>query len=713
MTFRRLKKQSTKMILIIISIVTLIQPVTIQSGFAFNYYDVLDNEINYEYDFDDEYDNEEIYYDVNDENYNDEETHYPDEETYHENDYPNYEGEEDEQYYDSSYYDNYYDIDEDLGIEMMGAHIITNLLQTGVTDRNTAFRTGPGTNYNLIRTVNGSTNVRITGRTGIWYRVNINGEIGFMRQTHVSRTRQFAVVATNNAHVREGRGTSHRSLTRVAAGTRVTVARRAASWSRITVNGHTGWIRNSDLYVENARRPYHTNVNNVRVHTRPRAAATVRYRLPRNTDVMVVQRTTNGWSQIRFEHEDGTLTGWVRTNQITRQNQPRRLIRNGVLRTGPGSGYDRIRSVPNNTRVMTLARVGTWYRVRFTVNGVRQYGWLHRNNFARNVLPPNIGAAGFNPTWGTTAGRTPVRAGRGTSYRTLTTLNDGTLVGNIVRRSGDWLEVHLPARYGSHRGWVHHDNMRIETHTAIVRTHSGRINEATSLRRGAGTSHAVIRELNLNATVSVLQQSGNWLRVSIGSDEGWVQEQFVNTTTAATTNISTQLRSGPGTNYSATRRVPAGVNFTIIRQQGLWYEIRLDSRTDWIHSQDVNVRLNNGGMANVTNRVGTTITTTGITGVNNLNIIVPTRRTIRAASSFDILDGIRVEFTNANGTITNIPISWHQASWSWRFTHNNTTFTVDVDGVMDNMTPGTYEREVVVRRGNTIVARANQTIVIR
>jgi len=263
---------------------------------------------------------------------------------------------------------------------------ISGMLQTGVTRLNTSFHQGPGTSYNVISTVTGSTNVRITGRTGDWYRVIVDGTTGFMRQSAVSRTRQNAVVSTNNAHVRAGRGTGYRSLTQVARGTRVRVDRRAANWSRITVNGHTGWIRNNDLYVENAMRPGRTIANNVAVHTRPRAGATVRHRLPSNTQLMIVQRTTDGWSQIRIPHNNGTLQGWVRTNQIENRVHSRRLVRNGALRSGRGTEFNRIATLPNNSNVTVRSRVGTWYHVHVNINGRRQYGWLHQNNLQRLPL---------------------------------------------------------------------------------------------------------------------------------------------------------------------------------------------------------------------------------------------------------------------------------------------------------------------------------------
>lgn len=600
-------------------------------------------------------------------------------------------------------------ISETFGIEILTTHTITSILRTGVTRTNANFRTGPGANYSRISVVNRSTNVRITGRSGNWYRVVVGNDTGWISRNSMVQTRQVAVVNTNNAHIRSGRGTGFRSLTRVSRGHRVTVARQSANWSRVTANGQTGWIRTSDLRVVNASRPGRTRTNNVRVHTAPNSSFAVLHRLPRHAQLMIMQRTTDGWTQIRVPHNGGTLSGWVRTTEIERRVQTRRLSRNSALRVGAGNGFSRIRTLNANTNVTIRSRVGSWYNVRTSVNGNRVYGWIHADNLPRLAIDSTVGAAALNPTWGVVYGSATMRRGPGNSYSSIRTLPNNTLIATILRRSGSWLEI----RYSGQTGWIHHDFVRVGTTASTVRSHSGRTNVATDLRNGAGNNHSVIRRVNANATVTVIRQSGEWLQVRAGNDEGWVRESHVNTTTPGTTNISAGLRSGPGNNYSQTRRLPSGINVTIIRQQGQWLQIRADNRIDWINALYVNIRHVDGTVGGVTNRVGSEMTFTPVTGEAGLRLTVPSRRTIRTGSAFEALEGVRIEHIAENGTVTTIPITWHQASWSWRFTHNGRTFTVAMDGIMDHLTPGTYERTVVIRQGQSVVARGNTTVVVR
>lgn len=258
---------------------------------------------------------------------------------------------------------------------------------TGVTRTNTVLRQGPGSNYTSIRNVNRSSNLRITGYNSGWYLVVMGNNTGWIRNAAISRTHQIAVVNTNNAHVRTGRGTSFRSLTRTQIGAVVPVTRQTANWSRITINGHTGWIQSRYLGISNGNRPGRTTVANVAVHTAPNSNFAVRRRLPRHANVMILQRTTDGWTQINIRHSNATLTGWVRTNQIENRVHTRRVTRSAALRQGPNVSTSRIRTLNPGSNVTVRSRHGNWYNVRITLNGRTEYGWVQRGSVARLTLP--------------------------------------------------------------------------------------------------------------------------------------------------------------------------------------------------------------------------------------------------------------------------------------------------------------------------------------
>jgi len=434
---------------------------------------------------------------------------------------------------------------------------------------------------------------------------------------------------------------------------------------------------------------------------------------------MILQRTTNGnaatqgWTQISIRHNNGIDRGWIRTDQVERLVQTRRTTGTGTVpfRSGPGTSFNIERRINTNVQVTVLAEAGTWSRVRFTQNGVRHYGWIGNIRLTRiNSLIPeadgNRGSAAENPTWGVTHGSAHLRRGAGNGYAIIRTIADQTLI-HISRRSGSWLNV----TYGGQTGWIHEDQVRVRTEMTSRPTHGGTINASAELRRGAGTSYAVIRTLNSGANVNVLSISGTWIRVRIGNDEGWVRDLFVDATSPGVTSITSPLRGGPGNNFTVLRNIPSGINVSVLRHRNGWVNVRVDGQTGWMPVVNVNF-YHLAELPNVRNSIGSATRTVNLTGETGLRIVVPQRRILAAGLGFNSMDGIRAEHVNANGSVTRLPITWHEISSTWRFTHNGRTFTVNFEGMLDNLTPGTYDRQLVVRRNNTVVARADQTTVV-
>jgi len=586
----------------------------------------------------------------------------------------------------------------------------TTLRQTGVVVRNTNFRRGAGTNYGVIRTLNANTNVRITGRRGDWYRVRHDGTTGWVSRNNVVRTRPVAVVTGANVPVRNGRSNDARILTRAATGTRLVVTERTDNWAQVTVNGHTGWIRINQIIIANGSRPGIITANNVNVHTRPDSGSNVSRRLPQDARVMILQRTTSGWTQIRITHGNGTFNGWVRTSSVSNQALTRRTTRQAALRTRPNGEASRIATLGTNQQVTLLARAGSWGHVRVRINNTNHYGWTSMNNLNNMTLPAqplDIGSAARNPTWGVTAGSATLRSGAGSSHNVLRTIPTETVL-IIDRRSGAWLRT----TFQGTTGWVHHDSVHVATTGTTSNTRQGRVNTGTDLRQGAGTNHAVIRRVGTGVNVTVLRQSGNWLQIRAGQDEGWVREDHVDTLGRGHVNINSPLRSGPGNNYSVNRRIAAGHTVSILRQDGNWLRVRFDGQLGWINARNVNI-ITTPELPGARSQVGSETHTVNVSGEAGLRIVVPNRRTLAVGAGFDHLEGVRVEHVASNGAITQIPITLHQNGWSWNFTHEGRTFTITLEGILDNLTPGTYDRSIVVRRGNSVVARAAQRIVVR
>ena len=261
-----------------------------------------------------------------------------------------------------------------------------------ITGNNVSMHETQHTNSSIIRTLSANTNVRITGRLGDMYRIRLSGTTGWIRRNQLVYTFQFVVVRDNNVAIRASRNDNSQQLTTVNRGQRLTVSRRNGTWSRVTANNQTGWIRNSHLAISNGRRPGHTTVE-TQLHARPDAGSNVLLTLSANQEFMTLQRTANGngvhngWTEVIIRHNGGSVRGWIRTSHRRNGNQIRRITSNSApFRVGPGSDFarhNRISALSQNTQVRVLAEIGGWSHVRVRVNGSNEYGWVANSRLTR------------------------------------------------------------------------------------------------------------------------------------------------------------------------------------------------------------------------------------------------------------------------------------------------------------------------------------------
>ena len=140
------------------------------------------------------------------------------------------------------------------------------------------------------------------------------------------------------------------------------------------------------------------------------------------------------------------------------------------VRSGPGTNYDIITSVPRNT-VLTLLgyRSADSRWVMVGLSGGRQ-GWVH-TSYVRTSNPVSnlavwTGQGTTPPPAGTAIGTVTayhlnVRSGPGTSYNILTVVNNGEqLVLNYRNSAATWLRVTLP---NGSQGWVYSGFVRSTT----------------------------------------------------------------------------------------------------------------------------------------------------------------------------------------------------------------------------------------------------------
>ena len=126
------------------------------------------------------------------------------------------------------------------------------------------------------------------------------------------------------------------------------------------------------------------------------------------------------------------------------------------LRTGPGTRYQEIARMPNETNLRILERSGPWRRVRMD-NGVT--GWAH----SRYIGSCGDGEGGGYGAIYHVAGLDPygdgflsLRRGPGTRYREIRRMWPDTIV-TVLRSRGSWRYLRLD---NGQQGWAHRRYLR-------------------------------------------------------------------------------------------------------------------------------------------------------------------------------------------------------------------------------------------------------------
>jgi len=107
-----------------------------------------------------------------------------------------------------------------------------------------------------------------------------------------------------------------------------------------------------------------------------------------------------------------------------------------------------------------------------------------------------------------------------------------------------------------------------------------------NVRSGPGTGYDILWKVEKYHPIFVLEKSKAWYHFQdFEGDKGWVHKSLVgNIETIITKNETSNIRSGPGTNYNISFKVEKGIPFKVLKHQGLWIHIQhADGDEGWIH----------------------------------------------------------------------------------------------------------------------------------
>ena len=461
-------------------------------------------------------------------------------------------------------------------------------------------RSGASTGYSRVGTVTQGQTVNIIntvqGEDGYtWYQIS-GAASGYVRSDFVSNVVSDTPVRANSSsgtitadwlNVRSGAGTNFSRLGSIAQGTRLTVISVHGEWYKITASFEgeirTGYVHSQYVQMDgdsgNNENPDDGNDNNNN----------------NNNDTVIA-------------------TGVVNVDALN-------------VRSGASTNDSVLGTIHQNDTVEILGQTGSWYKVRCSVNGSTQTGYVYAE-YITKTSDANNGGNGGGST-GESLGQgvvnadvLNVRSGASTSNSVIGTIRTNDKV-EILSQVGSWYQVKCTINGSETIGYVYaeyitkvNDNNPDDGGTdnpgdggtdnpgggdTVFEEKNGIVNaDALRVRSGAGSEHSVIGLIYQNASVRVIGQEGEWYKVSCVisgvTREGYAFAEFItikednsnggdgnnnnggnsqNPTgkSGIVTADALNFRTGPGTQYGTHGLAYLGTQVNILGEEGDWYKV--------------------------------------------------------------------------------------------------------------------------------------------
>ena len=204
------------------------------------------------------------------------------------------------------------------------------------------------------------------------------------------------------------------------------------------------------------------------------------------------------------------------------------------VRSGAGTSYTKLTTIPEGVTFTVLDKSGSWYKVNY--KGIVGYASSNYINIVTNA--PSAPSTGGNQTSGgekddtstytaklvSGTGSLRIRDGAGVSANTIGYINEGETFTVLDKGSNGWYRV----SNGKVTGYSSSEYIEIIDGSSekfgSVNVDPGSV---LNIRSGASTEYTVIGSIPAKGKVVILQDLGNWLKISYNGTIGYVSAEFI------------------------------------------------------------------------------------------------------------------------------------------------------------------------------------------
>lgn len=448
-------------------------------------------------------------------------------------------------------------------------------------------RSGPGSGYAVVGTYNTGASLTVTGESGSWYAVTINGSTGYIFKQYVTKSSNASVtvpavtpspvpvvvvtpspspapaqntsttngyINASNVNMRSGPSDTYQVIDCLARNTAVTINGSAVnSWTPISVNGKTGYV--FSRYVT--------------------ASATAAVE-PTPTPAPVVVVTPTPELTPAPEPEASEATAYVNSDGVS-------------FRSGPGTGYSVIATYDSGKQVILKGTSGSWSEV--IADGRTGYiysSYITTGNSGSSAQQPTVtptpsavvvpvpevtptptpAASASQNTGYINAYNVNMRSGPGSSYQVLACLTKGTQLTINSTANSYWYSVTVNGTTGYVYSQYITANSTGSTTPTVTPTPApaevtptpdtsgaaGYISgNSVHFRSGPSSGYTILGTYNYGKQLTIKSYSGDWVQVVIDNRIGYVYKTYVSE--GSTTGSSGGSTTNPGSSSGSTNGV--------------------------------------------------------------------------------------------------------------------------------------------------------------
>ncbi|OEF96329.1 SH3 domain-containing protein [Desulfuribacillus alkaliarsenatis] len=380
-----------------------------------------------------------------------------------------------------------------------------------------------------------------------------------------------ANIDVNTINVRSGPGTEHNIIGTLPKNSIHTIIEEKDRWYKIPLNNQEGWIASWLVSVKEPVLQQETTsiqvvestVATLNVRTGPSLSFPVLGTI-RPTEFYPLVEKQGEWLKIQLNSQH---SGWVSTNFVRIANKNTEVVASNKyvtitasilnVRAEPTTSATILAKLSRGEQVTLIDVKDGWYKITFD----NTTGWI-ASDYAQEIATNN-----------------------NTDANTPNNINDNNMADNNGNNIDD--NASNGTDPSSNNGDGASDSIDGNQEEVKEVKHATVDVNILNVRAGPNTSEQIMGKLSMRETVEIIEQQGEWLKISFNGSEGWIASQFVTITTKNQSishvpqviipKTGINIRSGPGTNYSIIKSANEGDTFNIISTHGTWYEIILSN----------------------------------------------------------------------------------------------------------------------------------------